>query len=46
VNSSTDSHKTRIELLWRHGALTLHHNILTEDLPVFVVFRALGVVSD
>ncbi|KAH0794150.1 DNA-directed RNA polymerase III complex subunit Rpc2 [Histomonas meleagridis] len=45
-NSSTDTHKTRIELLWKKGSLTLHHNMLHEDLPVFIVFRALGVVSD
>ena len=46
VNSSTDTHKTRIELLWSKGNLQLHHNMLNEDLPVFVVFRALGVQSD
>ena len=46
VNSSTDTHKTRIELQWKKGMLTLHHNMLNENLPVFIVFRALGVVSD
>lgn len=48
VNSSTDTHKTRIELHWKNGNLTLHHNMLqkNEDLPVFIVFRALGVASD
>lgn len=45
-NSSTDTHKTRIELLWKKGTLTLHHNMLAEDLPVFVVFRAFGITSD
>jgi DNA-directed RNA polymerase III subunit RPC2 len=46
VNSSTDTHKTRIELLSKKGNLQLHHNMFNEDLPVFVVFRALGVESD
>lgn len=45
-NSSTDTHKTRIELLWRKKNLKLHHNMLKEDLPVFILFRALGVTSD
>lgn len=45
-NSSTDTHKTRIELLWKKGTLSLHHNMLNQDLPVFIVFQALGVISD
>ncbi|OHT02643.1 DNA-directed RNA polymerase, beta subunit family protein [Tritrichomonas foetus] len=46
VNSSTDTHKTRIELKWCKGNLTLKHNMLNEELPVFIVFRALGVTAD
>ena len=46
VNSSTATHKTRVELIWKKDTLALHHNALSEDIPIFVLFRALGVSSD
>jgi len=46
VNSSTANHKTRIELIWKKDKLALHHNALIEDIPIFVLFRALGIHSD
>ena len=46
VNSSTANHKTRIELVWRKEYLELHHNALNEDIPIFVLFRAMGINSD
>lgn len=46
VNSSTATHKTRIELIWKKETLALHHNALSEDIPIFILFRAMGVTSD
>lgn len=46
VNSSTDTHKVRIEVNFEKDLIALHHNMLREDIPIFVIFRALGVLSD
>lgn len=46
VTSSTHEKKSRTILLSRHGRYFLRHNSMTEDLPVGIVFKAMGITSD
>lgn len=48
VQSSTHEKKTRCDILIKKGRLKLKHNQLTEvhGLPIGVIFKALGIVSD
>jgi len=46
VTSSTHEKKSKTNMIAKHGKLYLQHNSLSEDVPVMIVLRALGVTSD
>lgn len=46
VASSTHEKKSRTILLSRHGKYFLRHNSMTEDIPVGIIFKAMGITSD
>ncbi|EMC96588.1 hypothetical protein BAUCODRAFT_33950 [Baudoinia panamericana UAMH 10762] len=46
VTSHTANVKTKTYVLLKKGLLVLKHNSLTEDIPVAIVLRAMGVQSD
>ncbi|KAK3076927.1 DNA-directed RNA polymerase III subunit, partial [Coniosporium uncinatum] len=46
VTSSTHERKSKTYVLLKKGRLVLRHNILTEDVPVAIVLKAMGVQSD
>ena len=46
VTSSTHERKSKTTVFMKQGRMYLHHNTFTEDLPVCVVMRAMGVTSD
>jgi DNA-directed RNA polymerase III subunit RPC2 len=48
VTSSTHERKSRCMVIAKgaRGALVLKHNTLTEEIPLVIFFRAMGVVSD
>lgn len=46
VTSHTANVKTKTYVLLKKGLLVLKHNSLTEDIPIVIVLRAMGVHSD
>lgn len=46
VHSSTHEKKTRATIIQKKGRLYLQQNALTEDAPVCIIFKAMGVESD
>lgn len=46
VTSSTHEKKSRTNLICRHGKYFLKHNSMTDDIPVAIIFKALGITSD
>lgn len=46
VTSSTHEKKSRTIVLSRHGKYFLRHNSMTEDIPVGIIFKAMGITSD
>nr|POF01436.1 dna-directed rna polymerase iii subunit rpc2 [Quercus suber] len=46
VTSHTSNVKTKTYVLLKKGLLYLKHNSLTEDIPVAIVLRAMGLQSD
>ncbi|CAN6485138.1 unnamed protein product [Victoria cruziana] len=46
VQSSTLERKTKTNIVMNKDKIYLRHNILTEDVPVMVVFKAMGMESD
>ncbi|KAJ6642091.1 DNA-directed RNA polymerase III subunit RPC2 [Pseudolycoriella hygida] len=46
VTSSTHDKKSRTNLMSRHGKYFLKHNSMTDDIPVVIIFKALGITSD
>jgi len=45
VTSSTAERKSRTAVVYRGERLFLRHNTLTEDIPIVVIFRAMGIRS-
>ncbi|KAF3789669.1 DNA-directed RNA polymerase III subunit 2 [Nymphaea thermarum] len=45
-HSSTYERKTKTNIVMNKDKIYLRHNILTEDVPVMVVFKAMGMESD
>ncbi|XP_043266534.1 DNA-directed RNA polymerase III subunit RPC2 [Venturia canescens] len=45
-NSSTHERKTRTNVIGKGGKYYMRHNIFQDDIPVTVVFKAMGIVSD
>eukprot|EP00808_Paulinella_micropora_P011541 g46876.t1 len=46
ITSSTHERKSKTNVVRKDGKLYLQHNSLTEPVPLFVVFKAMGVESD
>lgn len=46
AGSSTHERKSKSYILLKKERLYLKHNILTEDIPIVFLFKALGVQSD
>ena len=46
VTSSTHERKSKSYVLTKHGLIYVKHNSLNEDIPIVVVFRAMGIQSD
>ncbi len=46
VTSSTHERKSRTNLISKSGRYYLKHNSFAENIPVVVLFKAMGVVSD
>lgn len=46
VTSSTHERKSRTNIAQRKGRFYVKHNILGQDVPVCIVLKAMGVVSD
>ena len=46
ITSSTRERKSKGYILIKHGKLFLKHNTLGDDIPIAVIFKAMGVESD
>lgn len=46
VTSSTHGTKTRTNIITKAGKYYLKHNSMDKDIPVAIVFKAMGVVND
>lgn len=46
VTSSTHQRKSKSYVLLKKGRLYLKHNILSEDVPICIIFKGMGVQSD
>jgi DNA-directed RNA polymerase III subunit RPC2 len=46
VTSSTHERKSKTYVLLKKGKLFLKHNILSEDVPIVVIMKAMGIQSD
>ncbi|XP_059834558.1 DNA-directed RNA polymerase III subunit RPC2 isoform X2 [Hypanus sabinus] len=46
VTSSTHEKKSRTNLVVKQGRYYLRHNTLSEDIPIAIIFKAMGVESD
>eukprot|EP01098_Paradermamoeba_levis_P010664 TRINITY_DN4487_c0_g3_i2.p1 TRINITY_DN4487_c0_g3~~TRINITY_DN4487_c0_g3_i2.p1 ORF type:complete len:1132 (+),score=308.58 TRINITY_DN4487_c0_g3_i2:455-3397(+) len=46
VTSSTHERKSRTNIVVKHGKFYLKHNSLSEDLPIIVSFKAMGIESE
>ena len=46
VTSSTHATKTKTIICEKHGKYYLKHNSLSEDIPLVIIFKALGITSD
>lgn len=46
VTSSTHERKSRTNLITKAGRFYLKHNSFAENIPVVILFKAMGVVSD
>lgn len=45
-NSSTHERKTKTNIVGKGGKYYLRHNIFQDDVPVTMIFKAMGIVSD
>lgn len=46
VTSSTHERKSKTNITQKNGALHLNHNSFTEDVPIVIVLKAMGLESD
>lgn len=46
VTSSTHERKSKSYVLTKHGRIYLKHNSIKEDIPIAIVFKALGIQAD
>ncbi|XP_001607116.2 DNA-directed RNA polymerase III subunit RPC2 [Nasonia vitripennis] len=45
-NSATQERKTKTNVIGRAGKYYLRHNIFQDDIPVVIIFKAMGIVCD
>ena len=46
VTSSTHERKSKTHLICKNGKFALRHNTMTDDIPIVVLLKAMGVTSD
>lgn len=46
VTSSTHEKKSRTVVLSKHNKFYLKHNSMVDEIPIVVIFKAMGVISD
>lgn len=46
VTSSTHETKSRTSIIYHNDKFAMKHNIFTENLPICIVFKAMGIESD
>ena len=46
VTSSTHERKSRTSVVLRHDRVYLKHNSFSEEIPIVIVLRAMGIVAD
>ena len=46
VTSSTHERRSKTNLITKNSKMYLQHNSLTEDIPIIIVMKALGISSD
>ncbi|XP_028173888.1 DNA-directed RNA polymerase III subunit RPC2 [Ostrinia nubilalis] len=46
VTSSTHEKKTRTNVIVKNGKYVLRHNALSDDIPIAIAFKAMGICSD
>ncbi|KAL0212213.1 hypothetical protein RCL1_005839 [Eukaryota sp. TZLM3-RCL] len=46
ITSSTHERKSRTQVVLSKGAIYLRHNSLTEDVPIFAIFKGMGLETD
>jgi len=46
VTSSTHERRTKTYIIYKKGLMYLRHNTLSEEVPIVIVLKALGVLSD
>ncbi|XP_014210449.1 DNA-directed RNA polymerase III subunit RPC2 [Copidosoma floridanum] len=45
-NSATQERKTKTNIIGKGGKYYLRHNIFQDDIPVIVIFKAMGIICD
>eukprot|EP00771_Trimastix_marina_P001701 gnl/Trimastix_PCT/2792.p1 GENE.gnl/Trimastix_PCT/2792~~gnl/Trimastix_PCT/2792.p1 ORF type:complete len:1132 (+),score=331.51 gnl/Trimastix_PCT/2792:252-3398(+) len=46
VTSHSEERKSRTNIVQKHGKIYLRHNTLSEDLPVVIILKGMGLESD
>ena len=46
VTSSTHERKSKTNIITKHAKFYLKHNSVSEDLPICIVFKAMGIECD
>jgi DNA-directed RNA polymerase III subunit RPC2 len=46
VTSSTSERKSKTYVMQKNGRLVAKHNILSDDIPIVILFKAMGIQSD
>ena len=46
MTSSTLTQKTRTTIIYKNSKFYLKHNSFSEDIPIAIVFKAMGMESD
>lgn len=46
VTSSTSERKSRTVVLSKHNKFYLKHNSMSDEIPIVVIFKAMGIISD
>ena len=46
VTSSTHERKSKTHIVFKNGCFALRHNTFTDDIPIVVLLKAMGVTSD